>query len=520
MFIRRLKVPLGIIAVTTLFSLGSTVIAKDLSLISESSTPLREDCTEIANTGDFIETFLCGDELFETRFNALDGGGMNVGDGNRYSRVPRLDLKNWASTTPSRDTGPNAQACNNCHISETIGGAGNGGGTPVVNAVRDPLLTGKVSSFIHRNTPHLFGVAGLQLLAEEMTDSLAADVSSSVKACLDTNASDTRDLFTKGVNFGSVTSVPPCEGDNVVVNAVGVADDLIVRPFQWKGSETTLRNFSRDAFHNEMGMQPVETTGDGVDGDYDGVTDEISIGDVTAMAIYIAGQPRPTSLLELNELRQILSVEEGGVEFADLLSLPDLSDAEQLEIVDGEAHFKDVGCSDCHVPSLTSKNVVYSEPSTNAAFRDANGRFPAGQSALIPTVSFDITKDMPDNQLEFAGQLYDLGNFKTSSTGRAVVRLYGDLKQHDMGPGLAESVDEAGNGASMWMTKELWGVGSTAPYLHDGRATTLEEAILAHGGEAEQSQIDFFNMPAEDRQATLAFLKNLVLFFPADELFE
>jgi len=303
------NVPLTAVALSMLVSFGSNASAQDLTLIGETSAPLREDCTEIAETGDFFETFLCGDELFETRFNALDGGGMNVGDGNRYSRVPRNDLTNWANTTPMRVTGPNAQACNNCHISETIGGAGNGGGLPVMNAVRDPLQTGQPGSFIHRNTPHLFGPAGLQVLAQEMTENLALDVSRSVQACLDTGATDSRPLIAKEVNFGTVTSNPPCDDANVIVDAVGVSDDLVIRPFQWKGSEKSLRDFSRDAFHNEMGMQPVELTGDGVDGDFDGVTDEISIGDVTAMAVYVAGQPRPTTLLELDDFRTELSAE-------------------------------------------------------------------------------------------------------------------------------------------------------------------------------------------------------------------
>jgi len=164
--------------------------------------------------------------------------------------------------------------------------------------------------------------------------------------------------------------------------------------------------------------------------------------------------------------------------------------------------------------------LIYSQPNTNPAFRDEGDVFPAGQSGLIPTVSFDITTEMPDNQIEFAGRVFDLGNFETSAQGNAVIRLYGDLKRHEMGPELAESIDEVGTGASTWMTAELWGVGSTAPYLHDGRATTLEEAISAHGGEAEASRDAFFAQPVGDREATLAFLNNLVLFFPADELFE
>ena len=77
---------------------------------------------------------------------------------------------------------------------------------------------------------------------------------------------------------------------------------LIVRPFQWKGSVAFLRDFNRGASHNELGMQAVEIVGHDVDGDFDGVKNEFTIGDQTALAIYLAAQPRPTTLLELNAL--------------------------------------------------------------------------------------------------------------------------------------------------------------------------------------------------------------------------
>jgi bifunctional N-acetylglutamate synthase/kinase len=67
-------------------------------------------------------------------------------------------------------------------------------------------------------------------------------------------------------------------------------------------------------------------------------------------------------------------------------------------------------------------------------------------------------------------------------------------------------------GASVFMTRPLWGVGSTAPYLHDGRATTLTEAILEHGGEAQATSTAFVALPLASQKAMIAFLDNLVLF--------
>lgn len=96
------------------------------------------------------------------------------------------------------------------------------------------------------------------------------------------------------------------------------------------------------------------------------------------------------------------------------------------------------------------------------------------------------------------------------------IRPYSDLLLHDMGPGLADNMGEGVAGGSEWRTSALWNLGHTAgvnqkgeAYLHDGRARTLEEAILWHGGEADASQGAFRNLSAEDRAALIAFLKSL-----------
>jgi CxxC motif-containing protein (DUF1111 family) len=81
-----------------------------------------------------------------------------------------------------------------------------------------------------------------------------------------------------------------------------------------------------------------------------------------------------------------------------------------------------------------------------------------------------------------------------------------------MGGELAEPIDEVGSGAQTFMTAELWGVGSTPPYLHDGRATTLTEAIVAHAGEARSARDAFVAQSPTDQDNVIAFLNSLVLF--------
>ena len=95
------------------------------------------------------------------------------------------------------------------------------------------------------------------------------------------------------------------------------------------------------------------------------------------------------------------------------------------------------------------------------------------------------------------------------------IHPYTDLLLHDMGAGLADNMGEGNATGSQWRTSPLWSIGLTAgisggeAYLHDGRARTLEEAILWHGGEAQASEEAFRNMSASDRAALIAFLKSL-----------
>jgi CxxC motif-containing protein (DUF1111 family) len=95
------------------------------------------------------------------------------------------------------------------------------------------------------------------------------------------------------------------------------------------------------------------------------------------------------------------------------------------------------------------------------------------------------------------------------------IHPYTDLLLHDMGAGLADNMGEGNATGSEWRTSPLWNIGLTADvslgeaYLHDGRARSLEEAILWHGGEAEASKEAFRNMSAAERAALIAFLKSL-----------
>ena len=540
--------PLILIAAILFTSVSAWAIVTRFGDVANVHAPVAEHVEQVVLNAlppseEFLEAFEIGDELFGASFNALDGGGANVGRGQRYTSVPRADLKGngeWFSHTPARVTGPNAGGCFECHEQPFEDGAG----TAALNVHRDPFRTGTISQFIQRNTPHVFAPGAIQRLAEEMTDDLAADQARLVDNVCRSGGTRSMNLNSKGVNYGTLSATrasrTPCQ---VTFNTDGVrgidfqpsVDNpaapvaLIVRPFQWKGSTAFLRDFNRGAAHNELGMQAVEVVGDNVDGDFDGVRNEFTIGDMTALAVYMAAQPRPTTLIELNALN---------------LLEPALTNAQSDRITRGRQVFGEIGCATCHMPQLTLNLPIFSEPSQNAAFRDG-AAFPAGQptvNVLDPRnpIRFDLTRDQPDNIIRSGTTIRArLGSFtQKDSAGRTIVQLYGDLKRHAMGPRLAEPVNEiAGDDVTpipesprnrhtpdTFLTENLWGVGSTAPYMHDGRATTLAEAILEHAvsdndtaSEASASRAAYLARSRADKQAVIAFLENLVLFKVEEE---
>ncbi len=93
---------------------------------------------------------------------------------------------------------------------------------------------------------------------------------------------------------------------------------------------------------------------------------------------------------------------------------------------------------------------------------------------------------------------------------------YTDLLLHDMGPGLDDGYTEGNAKTSEWRTPPLWGLGLSPNsqggqyfLMHDGRAKSIEAAILLHGGEATASKNNFNQMPSTEKDALIKFLKSL-----------
>jgi CxxC motif-containing protein (DUF1111 family) len=100
------------------------------------------------------------------------------------------------------------------------------------------------------------------------------------------------------------------------------------------------------------------------------------------------------------------------------------------------------------------------------------------------------------------------GEHEVRALSRQVVFAYTDLLLHDMGPELAD-ICMGDASPSEFRTEPLMGLRHMQRFLHDGRAPTVEDAILAHGGEASRSRDEFAALSPRDREALLAFLRAL-----------
>ncbi len=399
-----------------------------------------------------------GIRIFTTPFNRLDGlgdGPLNPADTTTPGGRPTLQGNGMFL----RVNGLDAQTCLECHsfLSTTtrpprfaiggVGGANNNAiAMPTVIDVADDGALG-FAGFDGRfiNPPFVFGSGAIELLGKEMTADLQA-----LRAQAEASPGTVVPLVTHGVSFGSIV----VQGAALDTSGVeGVAADLVVRPFGRKGEFPTTRAFDVSAMQFHFGMQPVETVGADVDADGDGVANEILPGELSVLHTFVTTLPRPRQRGVTPEARH------------------------------GGEVFEQIGCTDCHIPELVTRErrLTYSFP--------------------------EVPSDPAANVYASADLSHSPTGFKRTSGGGLRVELFADLKRHDLGPGLAESTGTPLD--PLFTTARLWGVADTAPYLHDGRASTLTEAILLHGGEAQGQRDAFAGLGAEDAQAVIAFLRTL-----------
>ena len=144
------------------------------------------------------------------------------------------------------------------------------------------------------------------------------------------------------------------------------------------------------------------------------------------------------------------------------LKAPVQRNKNDADVQSGSLSFVNIGCAKCHTPSLTT------------------------------------------------------GNSSIASLSNKTVFPYSDLLLHDMGAGLDDGYTEGSALTSEWRTPPLWGLGLSRNsqggqyfLMHDGRAKSIEEAILLHGGEAAQTKLNYQQLTADEKRKLIKFLESL-----------
>jgi len=440
---------------------------------------LDETAIESGQVG-FQDLVAAGRALFTTRCNILDGRGRPASTGTGEPRPT-------AQADFLRTSGPEASSCLGCHMQPGTGGTAG----PVANVfvgaeALDPATLSVDPAFSdERNAMSIFGSGVIEMLAREMSAELIAIRQSAAEQARRGGQPVTRDLVAKGVNFGRITVLSDGRVDPTEIE--GVDWDLIVKPFHQKGAVASLRQFTNSAMNQHLGMQSMERFGTDTDPDADGVTNELTLGDLTALVTFQASLPAPRRARPHSARRREAARR-------------------------GQAVFESIGCGGCHLPEVELDNRVFSEPNP---YNPPGNLRPADVSTplrfdLVVTARSNLVRPLPH--------------------GRVRVEAFTDLKRHDLndadydhfanevvaqgmltgfGDPASFTVPAQPRPTREFLTRKLWDAGNTDPYGHRGDLTTLTEAVYFHGGEARVQRDAYFDLPLEDRDAVIEFLKTL-----------
>ena len=451
-----------------------------------------------------------GKKLFMANWTVQEGGGR-----------PRTKGTGAALSDPSqpltgarafnRVSGPDANSCYGCH-NMPYGIPGGGGDfvtsvfvlaqrfdfatlgqqdqLPDRGAVDEegrPVTLQSIGNL--RATTGMFGAGYLEMLTRQMTAELQTIRDSLALG-------ESKALVAKGVSFGKLarrqdgtwdtSGVEGLPRASIVTPTPLARPSLILRPWHQASNVVSLREFSNTAFNQHHGMQSTERFGVGTDPDGDGMANELTRADITAVTLYQAVMAVPGRVI------------------------PNDPEIEQA-VLNGEQVFERVGCANCHIPELPLDNQgwIYTEPNPyNPPFNLQRG--------ATKTLRVDLTdrRDLPLPRLAPDPR----------QPGTVWVPAYTDFKLHDIcdpsDPG--EPLDQNQTnwtpkfhkGNRRFLTKRLWGSANEPPFFHHGLFTTLRQAVLAHSGEALSSRKQYDALSAYDQDSLIEFLKTLQVLPP------
>jgi cytochrome c553 len=409
-----------------------------------------------------------GRQLFQRKFTRVQGQGPSEGDGVGDINT---DIAIGAGLSDS---------CASCH-GRPRGSAGTGG-----NVVTRPDS---------RDSPHLFGLGLKEMLADEITTDLRVTRDLAIARALQRKRPVTLRLTSKDIQYGSITA----NGDGSVdmSKVSGVDPDLRVKPFFAEGSTVSIREFIVGALHNEMGLE--------ASSDPDLLAASAGGRVVTPSGMVLDGSKDKISKPPQPDEQNGNEIDPSIVDHLEFYLLNYFKPGHAAQSVatdNGRQIFTHIGCASCHMADLTI-NHDRRVADLETAYDPVNGVF---NSLFSTATTLYYTKDDGSGQPLLK---LPLGN------SFVVKDIFTDFRRHDLGTNFYER-NWDGTLQTQFLTRPLWGVGTTGPYGHDGRSITLTDVILRHGGEAQAARDAFAALKVHQANDLLAFLNSLVLFPPDD----
>ncbi|TMB21704.1 MAG: hypothetical protein E6J59_05175 [Deltaproteobacteria bacterium] len=405
-----------------------------------------------------------GQLLFEHEYDFADG--LGGGDAAKAPAGP------FRRVHGGLFGGPETISCPSCHW---IGGR-NGAGAETDGVFLDGDGE-RTASGDERNPPALVGLGVVQALAQEMSRDLQRERADLVRDAVHAGAARETRLTSKGVDFGVLRVSAKGEVDASGIR--GVDDDLVVKPFGWKGTLATFTDFAAEALQIHMGIQSdvllakasrdvVGAGSDPADPDGDGVRGELGRGPFAALTAHLA-------LLELPIVEPLIQDRQMTAPAQALLPPTTTSFAYLFQR--GRREFHELGCAGCHQPMMVLESPILTVEG-------------------LPPI--DLARQMRRPGLRYDASLHGYP-----------VWLFSDLKRHDMGQANAAQHAQRGVPLRDYLTPRLWGVADSAPYLHDGRAPSFDYAIAGHDGEGAAARAAFQALSLEDRGPLRVYLMSL-----------
>ena len=408
-----------------------------------------------------------GRQLFQRKFTSLQGRGAGPGDG-----TGDINSNNAIGAGLS-------DSCSSCH-GRPRGSAGSGGDVATRPDSRD--------------APHLFGIGLKEMLADEITFDLRSIRDATIAKAIARRHSVTATLESKGIKFGTITANSAGALDMSQIE--GIDADLRVKPFFAEGSMISMREFISTAFHNELGLNTNDPDLIAASRGATIVTPAGMVLDGTKDRIQPPPVPNPGTG---NEVDTALV---DHLEFYLLNYFKPGHDKQSETTQRGREVFERIGCSSCHVSNLMI-NRDRRVADLETVYDPTRGIFNSLFSTATPLVNV-VSDGTPYPSL-----------VQPKYQPFLVTDIFTDFKRHDLGPNFHER-NYDGTMQTMFLTRPLWGVGSTGPYGHDGRSISLDAVILRHGGEAQESRDAYAALSSGRSAALQTFLNSLVLFPPDD----